>query len=171
MGLVMECCAMSLMWVGWIPLLFVSSHKEAAYPSASLPSSSFMLQSRDCLQLGPPAEGEVVQVRWTDGQVYGAKFVASHAIQMYQVQNCLKTYCSRQPGDSNRAVCKAGRIIVWSCLNAWEEVAPCFQQWQLLKLTAKQWLPAALLVSGYMPGSLSFWKAPVFSSADSVPET
>ncbi|KFZ62087.1 Lysine-specific demethylase 4A, partial [Podiceps cristatus] len=42
--------------------------------------------SRDCLQLGPPAEGEVVQVRWTDGQIYGAKFVASHAIQMYQVE-------------------------------------------------------------------------------------
>ncbi|XP_038616150.1 lysine-specific demethylase 4A [Tachyglossus aculeatus] len=42
--------------------------------------------SRDCLQLGPPPEGEVVQVRWTDGQVYGAKFVASHAIQMYQVE-------------------------------------------------------------------------------------
>uniref|UniRef100_A0A8C0G132 Lysine-specific demethylase 4A n=1 Tax=Chelonoidis abingdonii TaxID=106734 RepID=A0A8C0G132_CHEAB len=42
--------------------------------------------SRDCLQLGPPAEGEVVQVRWTDGQVYGATFVASHAIQMYQVE-------------------------------------------------------------------------------------
>lgn len=77
-----------------------------------------MLQSRDCLQLGPPAEGEVVQVRWTDGQVYGAKFVASHAIQMYQVQNCLKTYCSQQPDDSNRAVCKAGRVIVWSRLNA-----------------------------------------------------
>ncbi|KGL84070.1 Lysine-specific demethylase 4A, partial [Tinamus guttatus] len=38
--------------------------------------------SRDCLQL----LGEVVQVRWTDGQVYGAKFVASHAIQMYQVE-------------------------------------------------------------------------------------
>lgn len=35
--------------------------------------------------MGPPAEGEVVQVRWTDGQVYGAKFVASHPIQMYQV--------------------------------------------------------------------------------------
>lgn len=42
--------------------------------------------SQDCLQLGPPAEGEVVQVRWTDGQVYGAKFVASHPIQMYQVE-------------------------------------------------------------------------------------
>ncbi|XP_066479807.1 lysine-specific demethylase 4A [Tiliqua scincoides] len=42
--------------------------------------------SRDCLQLGPPAGGEVVQVRWTDGQVYGATFVASHVIQMYQVE-------------------------------------------------------------------------------------
>uniref|UniRef100_A0A8D1HFG5 Lysine-specific demethylase 4A n=1 Tax=Sus scrofa TaxID=9823 RepID=A0A8D1HFG5_PIG len=42
--------------------------------------------SQDCLQLGPPAEGEVVQVRWTDGRVYGAKFVASHPIQMYQVE-------------------------------------------------------------------------------------
>ncbi|EPQ08007.1 Lysine-specific demethylase 4A [Myotis brandtii] len=42
--------------------------------------------SQDCLQLGPPAEGDVVQVRWTDGQVYGAKFVASHPIQMYQVE-------------------------------------------------------------------------------------
>ena len=47
-------------------------------------------QSQDCLQLGPPAEGEVVQVRWTDGQVYGAKFVASHPIQMYQVA---KDFC------------------------------------------------------------------------------
>uniref|UniRef100_A0A8D0G9S4 Lysine-specific demethylase 4A n=1 Tax=Sphenodon punctatus TaxID=8508 RepID=A0A8D0G9S4_SPHPU len=42
--------------------------------------------SQDCLQLGPPAAGAVVQVRWTDGQVYGAKFVASHVIQMYQVE-------------------------------------------------------------------------------------
>ncbi|XP_077190182.1 lysine-specific demethylase 4A [Paroedura picta] len=42
--------------------------------------------SQDCLQLGPPSEGDVVQVRWTDGQVYGATFVASHVIQMYQVE-------------------------------------------------------------------------------------
>uniref|UniRef100_A0A8C5BX52 [histone H3]-trimethyl-L-lysine(9) demethylase n=1 Tax=Gadus morhua TaxID=8049 RepID=A0A8C5BX52_GADMO len=34
--------------------------------------------SRDCAQLGPPPPGEVVQVRWTDGLVYGAKFVATH---------------------------------------------------------------------------------------------
>ncbi|RXM29845.1 Lysine-specific demethylase 4C [Acipenser ruthenus] len=42
--------------------------------------------SRDCQQLGPPAESEVVQVRWTDGLVYGAKFVAAHVVQMYQVE-------------------------------------------------------------------------------------
>ncbi|XP_038855573.1 lysine-specific demethylase 4A-like isoform X2 [Salvelinus namaycush] len=42
--------------------------------------------SRNCAQLGPPPQGEVVQVRWTDGLVYGAKFVAAHVIQMYQVE-------------------------------------------------------------------------------------
>uniref|UniRef100_A0A4W5QH71 [histone H3]-trimethyl-L-lysine(9) demethylase n=1 Tax=Hucho hucho TaxID=62062 RepID=A0A4W5QH71_9TELE len=41
---------------------------------------------RDCTQLGPPPQGEMVQVRWTDGLVYGAKFVAAHIIQMYQVE-------------------------------------------------------------------------------------
>uniref|UniRef100_A0A4W4ELT3 [histone H3]-trimethyl-L-lysine(9) demethylase n=1 Tax=Electrophorus electricus TaxID=8005 RepID=A0A4W4ELT3_ELEEL len=41
---------------------------------------------RDCSQLGPPPPGDVVQVRWTDGLIYGAKFVASHVIQMYQVE-------------------------------------------------------------------------------------
>ncbi|XP_062308360.1 lysine-specific demethylase 4A [Osmerus eperlanus] len=42
--------------------------------------------SRDCAQLGPPPQGEVVQVRWTDGLVYGAKFVAAHVIQMYLME-------------------------------------------------------------------------------------
>ncbi|KAM9796215.1 lysine-specific demethylase 4A isoform 3-T3 [Syngnathus typhle] len=42
--------------------------------------------SRDCAQLGPPPQGEVVQVRWTDGLVYGAKFVASRVVQMYLVE-------------------------------------------------------------------------------------
>uniref|UniRef100_H3CGJ2 [histone H3]-trimethyl-L-lysine(9) demethylase n=1 Tax=Tetraodon nigroviridis TaxID=99883 RepID=H3CGJ2_TETNG len=42
--------------------------------------------SRDCAQLGPPPQGEVVQVRWTDGLVYGAKFVAARAVHMYLVE-------------------------------------------------------------------------------------
>ncbi|KAK5906727.1 hypothetical protein CesoFtcFv8_004645 [Champsocephalus esox] len=42
--------------------------------------------NRDCAQLGPPPQGEEVKVRWTDGLVYGAKFVASRAIYMYLVE-------------------------------------------------------------------------------------
>ncbi|XP_077463699.1 lysine-specific demethylase 4A isoform X2 [Stigmatopora argus] len=42
--------------------------------------------NRDCAQLGPPPPGEAVQVRWTDGLVYGAKFVASRVVQMYLVE-------------------------------------------------------------------------------------
>lgn len=45
------------------------------------------LQSRDCARLGPPSEGQSVQVRWTDGLLYGAKFVASHSVPMYMVNN------------------------------------------------------------------------------------
>ncbi|KAK3513381.1 hypothetical protein QTP70_014208 [Hemibagrus guttatus] len=42
--------------------------------------------NKDCVRLGPPAEGAVVQVRWTDGLIYGAKFVAAHVIPMYQLE-------------------------------------------------------------------------------------
>ncbi|KAM6948767.1 lysine-specific demethylase 4A [Aplochiton taeniatus] len=44
------------------------------------------IENRDCVRLGPPSEGDVVQVRWTDGLIYGAKFVKSHSIPMYQVE-------------------------------------------------------------------------------------
>uniref|UniRef100_A0A7N8WQD6 [histone H3]-trimethyl-L-lysine(9) demethylase n=1 Tax=Mastacembelus armatus TaxID=205130 RepID=A0A7N8WQD6_9TELE len=44
------------------------------------------IENRDCVHLGPPAEGEAVQVRWTDGLIYGGKFVASHSIPMYLVE-------------------------------------------------------------------------------------
>ncbi|XP_074544517.1 lysine-specific demethylase 4A isoform X2 [Halichoeres trimaculatus] len=44
------------------------------------------IENRDCVRLGPPAEGDHVQVRWTDGLTYGAKFVASHSIPMYLVE-------------------------------------------------------------------------------------
>ncbi|KAG7266815.1 hypothetical protein CRUP_008648 [Coryphaenoides rupestris] len=42
------------------------------------------IQNRDCLRFGPPNKGDVVQVRWTDGLIYGAKFVATHSMPMYQ---------------------------------------------------------------------------------------
>ncbi|XP_029308850.1 lysine-specific demethylase 4A-like isoform X2 [Cottoperca gobio] len=44
------------------------------------------IQNRDCVRLGPPTEGDAVQVRWTDGLIYGAKFMASHSIPMYLVE-------------------------------------------------------------------------------------
>nr|XP_061795147.1 lysine-specific demethylase 4A-like [Nerophis lumbriciformis] len=44
------------------------------------------IENRDCARLGPPAEGATVSVRWTDGLLYGAKFVASHSIPMYLVE-------------------------------------------------------------------------------------
>ncbi|MEQ2194317.1 hypothetical protein XENOCAPTIV_027232, partial [Xenoophorus captivus] len=50
--------------------------------------------SRDCARLGPPSEGQSVQVRWTDGLLYGAKFVASHSVPMYT--NNIKQNSKRQ---------------------------------------------------------------------------
>ncbi|KAM6230456.1 lysine-specific demethylase 4C-like [Porphyrio hochstetteri] len=42
--------------------------------------------SRDCLALGPPAEGEVVQVKWPDGKVYVTRYVGSKTTHRYQVE-------------------------------------------------------------------------------------
>ncbi|KAM8802484.1 lysine-specific demethylase 4C isoform 1-T1 [Rhynchonycteris naso] len=42
--------------------------------------------SRDCGKLGPPAEGEVVQVKWPDGKLYGAKYLGLNVAHMYQVE-------------------------------------------------------------------------------------
>ncbi|KYO20862.1 lysine-specific demethylase 4C isoform A [Alligator mississippiensis] len=42
--------------------------------------------SRDCLKLGPPAEGEVVQVKWPDGKLYSAKYLGTNVAHMYQVE-------------------------------------------------------------------------------------
>ncbi|XP_019520290.1 PREDICTED: lysine-specific demethylase 4C isoform X2 [Hipposideros armiger] len=42
--------------------------------------------SRDCVKLGPPTEGEVVQVKWPDGKLYGAKYLGLNVAHMYQVE-------------------------------------------------------------------------------------
>uniref|UniRef100_A0AAQ5XRH0 Lysine-specific demethylase 4B n=1 Tax=Amphiprion ocellaris TaxID=80972 RepID=A0AAQ5XRH0_AMPOC len=44
--------------------------------------------SRDCVNLGPPEVGEVVQVKWPDGLFYGAKYLGSSVSYMYQVHTC-----------------------------------------------------------------------------------
>ncbi|XP_048108282.1 lysine-specific demethylase 4A isoform X1 [Alosa alosa] len=68
--------------------LYKETFYEVNFDDGSFSDNLFPedIVNRDCVQLGPPAQGEVVQVRWTDGLVYGAKFVAFHVIQMYQVE-------------------------------------------------------------------------------------
>ncbi|KAF7250221.1 Lysine-specific demethylase 4C [Varanus komodoensis] len=45
-----------------------------------------LIKSRDCLKLGPPTEGEVVQVKWPDGKLYGAKYLGTNVAYMYNVE-------------------------------------------------------------------------------------
>lgn len=52
-----------------------------------LPPSS--LQSRDCARLGPPPEGEFVELRWTDGNIYKARFISAVTSHIYQVSGGL----------------------------------------------------------------------------------
>ncbi|RXM35747.1 hypothetical protein EOD39_3912 [Acipenser ruthenus] len=46
-----------------------------------------LIQTRDCLQLGTPAVGQAVQVKWPDGLFYGAKYLGSNTSYMYQVES------------------------------------------------------------------------------------
>uniref|UniRef100_A0A8C6NYS1 [histone H3]-trimethyl-L-lysine(9) demethylase n=1 Tax=Nothobranchius furzeri TaxID=105023 RepID=A0A8C6NYS1_NOTFU len=58
---------------------------DGSYSDNLLPED-IEVSEADCVRLGPPSEGEAVQVRWTDGLIYGAKFVTSHSIPMYLVE-------------------------------------------------------------------------------------
>ncbi|KYO42554.1 hypothetical protein Y1Q_0000238 [Alligator mississippiensis] len=54
------------------------SYSDNVYPES--------ITSRDCVQMGPPPEGEMVQLQWTDGIVCKAKFIAAQISQIYQVE-------------------------------------------------------------------------------------
>ncbi|NXC46816.1 KDM4B demethylase, partial [Penelope pileata] len=54
------------------------SYSDNVYPESII--------SRDCIQMGPPPEGEMVQLQWTDGIIYKAKFIAAQISQIYQVE-------------------------------------------------------------------------------------
>lgn len=62
---------------------------HAQGPAASPPATLFLPQSRDCARLGPPPEGEFVELRWTDGNIYKAKFISSMTSHIYQVSGVL----------------------------------------------------------------------------------
>ncbi|XP_051033551.1 lysine-specific demethylase 4B isoform X3 [Phodopus roborovskii] len=54
------------------------SYSDNLYPES--------ITSRDCLRLGPPPEGELVELRWTDGNLYRARFISSATSLIYQVE-------------------------------------------------------------------------------------
>nr|XP_027808387.1 lysine-specific demethylase 4B isoform X1 [Marmota flaviventris] len=54
------------------------SYSDNLYPES--------ITSRDCLRLGPPPEGDLVELRWTDGNLYKAKFISSITSHIYQVE-------------------------------------------------------------------------------------
>uniref|UniRef100_A0AAX7SZY3 [histone H3]-trimethyl-L-lysine(9) demethylase n=1 Tax=Astatotilapia calliptera TaxID=8154 RepID=A0AAX7SZY3_ASTCA len=68
--------------------LTTATFYEVVFDDGSFSDNLFPedIENRDCVRLGPPAKGDTVQVRWTDGLIYGAKFVASHSIPMYLVE-------------------------------------------------------------------------------------
>uniref|UniRef100_A0A672J4P1 [histone H3]-trimethyl-L-lysine(9) demethylase n=1 Tax=Salarias fasciatus TaxID=181472 RepID=A0A672J4P1_SALFA len=68
--------------------LTTATFYEVVFDDGSFSDNLFPedIENRDCVRLGPPSEGDAVQVRWTDGLIYGAKFVASHSIPMYLVE-------------------------------------------------------------------------------------
>uniref|UniRef100_A0AAV2JTB0 [histone H3]-trimethyl-L-lysine(9) demethylase n=1 Tax=Knipowitschia caucasica TaxID=637954 RepID=A0AAV2JTB0_KNICA len=55
---------------------------DGSYSDNLLPED---IMDRDCVAMGPPSEGEPVQVRWTDGLSYGAKFISAHSDPMFMV--------------------------------------------------------------------------------------
>ena len=54
------------------------SYSDNLYPES--------ITSRDCARLGPPPEGEFVELRWTNGNLYRAKFISSVTSHIYQVE-------------------------------------------------------------------------------------
>lgn len=68
--------------------LTTATFYEVVFDDGSFSDNLFPedIENRDCVRLGPPTKGDAVQVRWTDGLIYGAKFVASHSIPMYLVE-------------------------------------------------------------------------------------
>ncbi|XP_075065448.1 lysine-specific demethylase 4C isoform X1 [Mixophyes fleayi] len=61
---------------------------EVEFDDGSVSKDTFPedIVSRDCLKLGPPVEGEDVQVKWPDGLLYGAKYLGNTIMYMYRVE-------------------------------------------------------------------------------------
>ncbi|KAM3937663.1 lysine-specific demethylase 4C [Leptodactylus fuscus] len=61
---------------------------EVEFDDGSISKDTFPedIVSRDCLKLGPPEQGEDVQVKWPDGLLYGAKYLGCNVLYMFKVE-------------------------------------------------------------------------------------
>uniref|UniRef100_A0A3B3Z8Z9 [histone H3]-trimethyl-L-lysine(9) demethylase n=1 Tax=Periophthalmus magnuspinnatus TaxID=409849 RepID=A0A3B3Z8Z9_9GOBI len=64
-----------------VSALTTATFYEVVFDDGSYSDNLFPedIVDRDCVTMGPPPEGDPVQVRWTDGLLYGAKFIAAHS--------------------------------------------------------------------------------------------
>ncbi|KAJ6655763.1 hypothetical protein lerEdw1_004816 [Lerista edwardsae] len=63
--------------------LYEVNFEDGSYCDNIYPES---IISRDCVKMGPPAEGEVVHLQWPDGVMNKAKFIAAQINQIFQVE-------------------------------------------------------------------------------------
>lgn len=72
------------------------SYSDNLYPES--------ITSRDCLRLGPPPEGELVELRWADGNLYRARFISMATSLIYQVSSLTEVcMCMCSPSSRHSA--------------------------------------------------------------------
>lgn len=64
------------------------------------------------MKLGPPAEGEVVQVKWPDGKLYGAKYLGLNVAHMYQVSAAWCVMLAELDRRSQRADSRSSVLLI-----------------------------------------------------------
>ncbi|KAK7944543.1 hypothetical protein WMY93_000271 [Mugilogobius chulae] len=84
-----------------VSALTTATFYEVVFDDGSYSDNLFPedIVDRDCERMGPPDEGDPVQVRWTDGLLYGAKFIAAHSDPMFLVVFEDGSQVSAKPDD------------------------------------------------------------------------
>ncbi|XP_072297968.1 lysine-specific demethylase 4A isoform X4 [Eucyclogobius newberryi] len=84
-----------------VSALTTATFYEVVFDDGSYSDNLFPedIVDRDCVEMGPPDEGDPVQVRWTDGLLYGAKFIAAHSDPMFLVVFEDGSQVSAKPDD------------------------------------------------------------------------
>ncbi|XP_055084374.1 lysine-specific demethylase 4A isoform X1 [Periophthalmus magnuspinnatus] len=84
-----------------VSALTTATFYEVVFDDGSYSDNLFPedIVDRDCVTMGPPPEGDPVQVRWTDGLLYGAKFIAAHSDPVFLVVFEDGSQVSAKPDD------------------------------------------------------------------------